>query len=69
MIFGTTLPTGHWNNSTRNRDGRGEIDRDVAQFRLQTLFKIMYHSVVYGRRVRAQMLAFGVMLDVPREGE
>ena len=29
----------------RNHDGREEIDIDVAQFRLQTLFKIMHHSV------------------------
>ena len=52
-----------------NRDGREEIDREVAQFRLQTLFKIMHHSVVHGRRVRIQVLAFGVMPDVPREDE
>ena len=52
----------------RNREtGREEIDRDMAQFRLRTLFKIMHHSVVYGRRVRIQMLAFGVMPDVNRE--
>ena len=53
----------------RNRGGREEIDRDMAQFRLQTLFEIMHHSVAHRRRVRIQMLAFGVMPDVPRGDE
>ena len=39
---------------------RGEIDDDVAQFRPQTLFKIMRHNVVHGKRVKVQVLAFGI---------
>ena len=46
-----------WNHQTR----REEIDRDVARFRLSTLFKIMHHNVVDGRRVRVQVLAFEIM--------
>ena len=46
------------------------IDSDVARFRLQTMFKIMHRNLVHGRRrVRIQVLAFGVMPDVPREHE
>ena len=51
----------YWYNYVARRE---EIDTDVARFRLSTLFKIMRHNVVDGRRVRVQVLAFGIMHDV-----
>ena len=36
------------------------IDEEVAHFRMISLFKIMHHSLAHGRRVRVQILAFGI---------
>ena len=44
------------------------IDPVVANQRMKILFKIMHHSVVDGRRVRVQVLAFGINPGVPEEG-
>ena len=41
-------------------------DEQEATFRLQTLFKIMFYCARYGRRVREQVLAFGVFPDIDR---
>ena len=41
-------------------------DRQEATFRLQTLFKIMFYCARYGRRVREQVLAFGIFPDIDR---
>ena len=54
---------------------RGKADRkenwDVqeAEFRMHTLFKIMFYCARYGRRVREQVLAFGVYPDIDRSSE
>ena len=40
--------------------GNTTIDPEVAYFPMKTLFKIMHHCVAYGRRVRVQILAFGI---------
>ena len=52
-------PSNECIEATQNT-GMEEVDEDVACFRLRILFKIMHHSVAYGRRVRVQILAFGV---------
>ena len=41
-------------------------DEQEATFRLQTLFKIMFYCARYGRRVREQVLAFGIFPDIDR---
>ena len=41
-------------------------DGPEATFRLQTLFKIMFYCARYGRRVREQVLAFGIFPDIDR---
>ena len=41
-------------------------DEEEATFRLQTLFKIMFYCARYGRRVREQVLAFGIFPDIDR---
>ena len=41
-------------------------DEQEAMFRLQTLFKIMFYCARYGRRVREQVLAFGIFPDIDR---
>ena len=41
-------------------------DGQEATFRLQTLFKIMFYCARYGRRVREQVLAFGIFPDIDR---
>ena len=41
-------------------------DGQEATFRLQTLFKIMLYCARYGRRVREQVLAFGIFPDIDR---
>ena len=41
-------------------------DGPEATFRLQTLFKIMFYCTRYGRRVREQVLAFGIFPDIDR---
>ena len=40
-----------------------------AEFRLHTLFKIMFYCARYGRRVREQVLAFGIYPDIDRNSE
>ena len=37
-----------------------------ANFRMTLLFKIMFHCARYGRRVREQVLAFGINKDIER---
>ena len=37
-----------------------------ANFRMTLLFKIMFHCARYGRRVREQVLAFGINKDIDR---
>ena len=44
-------------------------DEQEATFRLQTLFKIMFFCARYGRRVREQVLAFGVFPDIDRNSQ
>ena len=39
---------------------------DEANFRMTLLFKIMFHCARYGRRVREQVLAFGINKDIDR---
>eukprot|EP00435_Cladocopium_sp_Y103_P038975 s3212_g10.t1 len=51
-----------WNG----HDERWEVDPDEAQYRMQMLMKIMHHCVVSGKRVRTQILAFGVANQVNR---
>ena len=41
-------------------------DKQEATFRLQTLFKIMFYCARYGRRVREQVLAFGIFPGIDR---
>ena len=41
-------------------------DEQEATFRLKTLFKIMFYCARYGRRVREQVLAFGIFPDIDR---
>ena len=41
-------------------------DEQEATFRLRTLFKIMFYCARYGRRVREQVLAFGIFPDIDR---
>ena len=41
-------------------------DEQEAMFRLQTLFKIMFYCARYGRRVREQVLVFGIFPDIDR---
>ena len=41
-------------------------DEQEAMFRLQTLFKIMFYCARYGRRVREQVLAFGIFPNIDR---
>ena len=41
-------------------------DEQETMFRLQTLFKIMFYCARYGRRVREQVLAFGIFPDIDR---
>ena len=36
------------------------IDPEIANSRMKILFKIMHHCVAHGRRVRVQVLAFGI---------
>ena len=36
---------------------------------MATLFRVMFHCARYGRRVREQILAFGVYPDVDRKSE
>ena len=45
---------------------RENWDEQEAMFRLQTLFKIMFYCARYGRRVREQVLAFGIFPDIDR---
>ena len=44
-------------------------DEQEATFRLQTLFKIMFFCARYGRRVREQVLAFGIFPDIDRNSQ
>ena len=44
-------------------------DEQEATFRLQTLFKIMFYCARYGRRVREQVLAFGIFPDIDRSSD
>ena len=44
-------------------------DEQEAMFRLQTLFKIMFYCARYGRRVREQVLAFGIFPDIDRNSK
>ena len=44
-------------------------DEQEALFRLQTLFKIMFYCARYGRRVREQVLAFGIFPDIDRNSQ
>ena len=44
-------------------------DEQEATFRLQTLFKIMFYCARYGRRVREQVLAFGIFPDIDRNSQ
>ena len=39
---------------------------DEANYRMTLLFKIMFHCARYGRRVREQVLAFGINKDIER---
>ena len=41
-------------------DNNDNWDEQEATFRLQTLFRIMFYCARYGRRVREQVLAFGI---------
>ena len=40
-----------------------------AKIRVETIFQIMFHCVRYGRRVREQILVFGVPKDIDRNSE
>ena len=40
--------------------GNMVIDPEIANSRMKILFKIMHHCVAQGRRVRVQVLAFGI---------
>lgn len=44
-------------------------DAQEAEFRMHTLFKIMLYCARYGRRVREQVLAFGIYPDIDRNSE
>eukprot|EP00435_Cladocopium_sp_Y103_P031471 s3097_g8.t1 len=44
-------------------------DKDEVLYRFQILFRIMFHSARHGRRVREQILAFGIGPDIDRNGE
>ena len=44
-------------------------DEQEATYRLQTLFKIMFYCARYGRRVREQVLAFGIFPDIDRNSQ
>ena len=44
-------------------------DLQEASYRLGILFKVMFHCARYGRRVREQILAFGIYPDIDRNGE
>ena len=44
-------------------------DEQEATFRLKTLFKIMFYCARYGRRVREQVLAFGIFPDIDRNSQ
>ena len=39
---------------------------DEARYRMELLFRIMFHCARYGRRVREQVLAFGISKDIDR---
>jgi hypothetical protein len=50
-------------------DNKDTWDALEATFRLQTLFRIMFYCARYGRRVREQVLAFGIYPDIDRSSE
>ena len=50
-------------------DRKENWDVQEAEYRLQTLFKIMFYCARYGRRVREQVLAFGIYPDIDRNSE
>ena len=50
-----------------NDNGRG--DRQEASYRLSILFRVMFHCARYGRRVREQVLAFGIYPDIDRNSD
>jgi hypothetical protein len=50
-------------------DNKDNWDEQEAEFRLQTLFPIMFYCARYGRRVREQVLAFGIYPDIDRSSE
>jgi len=53
----------------RGKTGKEHWNLQEAEYRMQTLFKIMFYCARYGRRVREQVLAFGVYPDIDRKGE
>ena len=44
-------------------------DKQEAGRRMSILFKVMFHCARYGRRVREQILAFGIYPDIDRNSE
>ena len=44
-------------------------DRQEASYRLSILFRVMFHCARYGRRVREQVLAFGIYPDIDRNSD
>ena len=50
-------------------DEKENWDVKEAEFRMHTLFKIMFYCARYGRRVREQVLAFGTFPDIDRSSE
>ena len=47
-------------------DDRSQWNREEAKYRMELLFRIMFHCARYGRRVREQILAFGISRDIDR---
>ena len=47
-------------------DDQSRWNKEEARYRLELLFRIMFHCARYGRRVREQILAFGVSRDIDR---
>ena len=65
---GTIMHAGHMYSLPQREEQmiRGHGMSTEANFRMTLLFKIMFHCARYGRRVREQVLAFGINKDIDR---
>ena len=64
---GTIMHAGHTYSLPQGRaNDQSAWNVNEANFRMTLLFKIMFHCARYGRRVREQVLAFGINKDIDR---